>query len=103
MPSMRFFLAMALFLLGSLPAAAQVEPGPKVAPRLIAERSIVAPGERVPVALELKMKPGWHTYWINPGEAGAPTELKWKLPEGWQAAEIEWPYPKRLPVGPLMD
>src|SRR6185437_15001787 len=79
MPSMRFFLAMALFLLGSLPAAAQVEPGPKVAPRLVAERSIVAPGERVPVALELKMKPGW------------------------QAGEIEWPYPKRLPVGPLMD
>ena len=103
MPSMRFFLAMALFLLGSLPAAAQVEPGPKVAPRLVAERSIVAPGERVPVALELKMKPGWHTYWINPGEAGTPTELKWKLPQGWQAGEIEWPYPKRLPVGPLMD
>jgi thiol:disulfide interchange protein DsbD len=70
---------------------------------LIAERSIVAPGERVAVALELKMKPGWHTYWINPGEAGAPTELKWKLPQGWQAGEIEWPYPKRLPVGPLMD
>ncbi|HVZ69122.1 MAG TPA: protein-disulfide reductase DsbD domain-containing protein [Rhizomicrobium sp.] len=100
---MRLLAAIALFLMGFLPAAAQIEPGPKVAARLIAERSIVAPGERVPVAFELKMKPGWHTYWINPGEAGAPTELKWKLPQGWQAAEIEWPYPKRLPVGPLMD
>ena len=103
MREMRFLLAMALFLLGSLPAAAQIEPGPKVAPRLIAERTIVAPGERVPVAFELQMKPGWHTYWINPGEAGAPTELKWKLPAGWQGAELEWPYPKRLPVGPLMN
>jgi len=103
MRGMRFFLAIALFLLGSLPAAAQIEPGPKVAARLIAERSIVEPGERVPVAFELKMKPGWHTYWINPGEAGAPTELKWKLPQGWQGDGIEWPYPKRLPVGPLMD
>ncbi len=102
--AMRFLLAMALFLLGSLPAAAQIEPGPKVAPRLIAERAIVAPGERVPVALELVMKPGWHTYWINPGEAGAPTELKWKLARrAGRAAELEWPYPKRLPVGPLMD
>ncbi|HEY4125282.1 MAG TPA: protein-disulfide reductase DsbD domain-containing protein, partial [Rhizomicrobium sp.] len=100
---MRFLLAMALFLLGSLPAAAQIEPGPKVVPRLIAERAIIAPGERVPVALELVMKPGWHTYWINPGEAGAPTELKWKPTPGWQGAELEWPYPKRLPVGPLMD
>jgi len=103
MRGMRFFLAIALFLLGSLPAAAQIEPGPKVAARLIAEQSAIAPGERVPVALELKMKPGWHTYWINPGEAGAPTELKWKLPPGWQSGEILWPYPKRLPVGPLMD
>jgi thiol:disulfide interchange protein DsbD len=103
MPSMRLLAVMALFFAGLLPAAAQVDPGPKVEARLIAERAIIAPGEPVSVALVLKMKPGWHTYWINPGEAGAPTELKWKLPQGWQAAEIEWPYPKRLPVGPLMD
>lgn len=100
---MRFLLALALLIAGFLPAAAQVEPGPKVAARLIAERSIIAPGERVPVAFELVMKPGWHTYWVNPGDAGAPTELKWQFPQGWQSSQIEWPYPVRLPVGPLMD
>lgn len=99
---MRVLIVLAL-LAGSLPAAAQIEPGPKVQAHLIAQRTTIAPGESVPVALELAMRPGWHTYWINPGEAGAPTDLKWKLPQGWQAAGIEWPYPKRLPVGPLMD
>ncbi|HTO41364.1 MAG TPA: protein-disulfide reductase DsbD domain-containing protein, partial [Rhizomicrobium sp.] len=100
---MRILLALALLIAGLLPATAQVEPGPKVAARLIAERSIIAPGERVPVAFELAMKPGWHTYWVNPGDAGAATELNWQLPKGWQSSEIEWPYPGRLPVGPLMD
>jgi len=100
---MRIFLALAFLIAGLLPATAQVEPGPKVAARLIAERSIIAPGERVPVAFELVMKPGWHTYWVNPGDAGAATELHWQLPKGWQSSEIEWPYPVRLPVGPLMD
>ncbi|HWC88538.1 MAG TPA: protein-disulfide reductase DsbD domain-containing protein, partial [Pirellulales bacterium] len=30
-------------------------------------------------------------------------EIKWTLPQGWRAAAIQWPTPKRLPVGPLMD
>ena len=31
------------------------------------------------------------------------TEIKWTLPQGWSAGAIQWPTPKRLPVGPLMD
>ena len=45
----------------------------------------------------------WHTYWKNPGDAGAATEIAWTLPPGWTADAIQWPRPKRLPVGPLMD
>ena len=55
------------------------------------------------MALEEKIRAGWHTYWINPGDAGAPTEIEWTLPPGWKAGAIQWPTPKRLPVGPLMD
>ena len=29
--------------------------------------------------------------------------LDWTLPPGWKAGAIQWPSPKRLPVGPLMD
>ena len=58
---------------------------------------------RVTLALVEDIRPGWHTYWINPGEAGQPTEIKWTLPPGWKASAVQWPYPKRIPTGPLMD
>jgi thiol:disulfide interchange protein len=95
-----------LFLLAILfatPAAAQIDSGPKVHASLIAESGEIAPGASVTVALEEDIAPGWHTYWSNPGEAGLPTEIKWALPPGWKASAIAWPYPKRLPVGPLMQ
>ena len=82
---------------------AQIDSAPKVHARLIAEEHSVAPGQTVTVALEQDIRPGWHTYWRNPGEAGEATEIGWKLPAGWQAGPIAWPYPKELPVGPLMD
>src|ERR1700722_1406489 len=93
-----------LFACGAVTSvAAQIDSAPKVHGRLIAEESAVAPGQTVTVALEQNIRPGWHTYWRNPGEAGEPTEIAWTLPPGWHAGAIAWPYPKELPVGPLMD
>jgi len=99
----RLFAALAMLLGFSAPAIAQIDQQPKVHARLIAEQGEVAPGGTVSVALEEIIRPGWHTYWINPGDAGAPTTLAWTLPAGWSAGAIQWPYPKRLPVGQLMD
>ncbi|MBI3759360.1 MAG: hypothetical protein HY269_06350, partial [Deltaproteobacteria bacterium] len=95
-------LAALLFLLFAAPAWA-VDISPKVQAQLVAEHDTVVPGGTVTIALVEKIKPGWHTYWINPGDAGAPTSIAWELPVGWQAAAIRWPYPKRLPIGQLMD
>ncbi len=55
------------------------------------------------MALREIIRDRWHTYWRNPGDSGEPTTITWHLPAGWKAGPIEWPYPKRLPVGPLMD
>ena len=55
------------------------------------------------MGLKLRMADHWHTYWKNPGDSGLPTRIQWVLPEGWTAGEIQWPYPKPLPVGPLMN
>lgn len=85
------------------PAIGQVAPGEKVHARLIAERDAVEPGGTVTVALELDTRKGWHTYWRNPGEAGAATEIHWALPPGWKAGPIQWPYPEAEAVGPIMD
>ena len=89
-------------VLAATPAFAQ-DTAPKVHARLVAEDAAVAPGGTVSIALEEKIAPHWHTYWKNPGDAGAPTEIQWTLPQGWKAGVIQWPRPKRLPVGPLMD
>jgi thiol:disulfide interchange protein DsbD len=51
----------------------------------------------------MKMDPGWHTYWKNPGDAGLPARFKWTLPEGFAAGAIAWPTPERIPAPPLMS
>src|ERR1700748_2904060 len=99
---MKHILLLLIGLLTVTPAIAQDAP-PKVHARLVAEDAAIAPGGTVTVALEEKIAPGWHTYWKNPGDAGAPTDIQWTLRPGWKAGAIQWPRPKRLPVGPLMD
>ena len=100
---MRYLLAsIGLLLAAALPAQAQ-DAGPYVQARLVSEDSAVPPGGAVTIALVEDIQAGWHTYWVSPGDAGAATEIKWTLPQGWGAGAIQWPTPKRLPVGPLMD
>jgi len=60
---------------------------------LLADTDAVVPGKPFTVGLLLRMAPGWHTYWKFPGDAGLPTEIKWNLPAGWKAGEIQWPIP----------
>jgi thiol:disulfide interchange protein DsbD len=53
--------------------------------------------------LYFKLEPGWHIYWKNPGDAGEPPHIQWTLPTGITAGPMQFPAPKRLPLGPLMD
>jgi thiol:disulfide interchange protein len=76
---------------------------PRVEADLIARHTSIAPGQPVEVALRLKIIDHWHTYWQNPGDSGLPTKLAWNLPTGFSAGNIAWPYPKKLPLGPLMN
>ena len=78
----RIFLLLALLV--AAPAFAQ-DMEPKVQARLVAEHQAVAPGGSTTSALEELITPKWHTYWKNPGDAGAPTVIEWTLPPGWKA------------------
>src|SRR5882724_10573611 len=60
---------------------------------LLAGSTAIVPGKSFTVGLLLRMAPGWHTYWKFSGDAGLPTELKWKLPPGWKIGEVQWPIP----------
>lgn len=63
----------------------------------------VAPGKAMWLGLSIQHQPLWHSYWTNPGDSGLPTRLYWNLPSGVQAGDIQWPTPKQLPLGPLMN
>lgn len=51
------------------------------------------------VAIKQVIEPGWHTYWRNAGDVGAPITINWSLPEGFEASKIQWPYPERIAYG----
>src|SRR5437879_2197691 len=73
-----------------------------VKPELLADTTAVVPGKPFIVGLLLRMAPGWHTYWKFSGDAGLPTEAKWKLPAGWKISEIQWPIPlKTIDLGDI--
>ncbi len=66
-----------------------------VTARLLADVEAAAPGTRFTAGVEIAMEPGWHTYWENGGDAGLPTTIEWKLPDGVTASGILWPVPHR--------
>ncbi|MBA2547486.1 MAG: thioredoxin family protein [Burkholderiaceae bacterium] len=107
---MRFLsaLSLSLSLVVAAPVAAQSlprfgAPEKHVDAELIAATDAIVPGKPITVGLRLKHEHEWHTYWQVPGDSGLPTQMKWQLPAGFNAGPIEWPHPKRLPVGPLMN
>jgi thiol:disulfide interchange protein DsbD len=63
---------------------------------LISDSAAIAPGRPFRVGLLLDMRPGWHTYWQNPGDAGQATTLKLKLPPGFAARPLQFPVPIRF-------
>ncbi|MEZ5483711.1 MAG: protein-disulfide reductase DsbD family protein [Lysobacteraceae bacterium] len=63
---------------------------------LVSTGESASPGQALSVVLRLTHDDGWHSYWINPGDSGLATRLRWRLPDGWQAGELGWPTPVRF-------
>jgi thiol:disulfide interchange protein DsbD len=87
-------------------AAAAVE-GPvaateNVEARLVAEVEAAAPGSTILVGLHKIIRPHWHTYWRNPGDAGEPTTLTFTAPEGVRASDFIWPLPTSIRVADVL-
>jgi len=64
--------------------------------QLVAETAALQRGKTGWIAVHLKMQPGWHTYWRNPGDSGLATTIKWTLPPGVSAGPIVWPRPEKF-------
>ncbi len=108
------FLAVLAMVAASTRSDAQsADAASKVAARhltvsLVADQASLSPDAShtsVPphVGLLFDLEPGWHVYWTNAGDSGEPPAVKWALPEGVTVGPLQFPAPKRLPLGPLMD
>ncbi|NWA62340.1 thioredoxin family protein [Pantoea sp. B9002] len=49
--------------------------------------------------LDIRLQPGWKTYWRTPGEGGVAPEIRWQTPE--VKAQWFWPAPERFDVSGL--
>jgi DsbC/DsbD-like thiol-disulfide interchange protein/cytochrome c biogenesis protein CcdA len=88
-----------LIILLLAPALAQAR---GIDPQLVAEGPAPAGGE-VELAIHMRTNPGWHGYWLNPGDAGLPMEVRWQLPPGFEAGPLRYPVPTRLTIAGLMN
>ncbi len=79
------------------------EPDRYVKIRLMPESNRVEPGQDIWIGIEKSIYPHWHTYWTNAGDSGTALHADWTLPEGFEVEGIEFPFPKLLPYGPLMN
>ncbi len=82
---------------GSLPAAPGVdEDRHTVQARLIADGKEIIPGEPFRLGVEFMLAPGWHIYYLEPGDTGRPTTVEWELPPGFTVGSLLWEKPSRF-------
>lgn len=97
----RAFLFSLLALAATGAARAETVKTQNVETELVSARAAIAPGETVTLVLRQKIRPGWHTYWINPGDSGETTHLTWTLPPGFAAGPLLHPAPRVETLGPI--
>jgi DsbC/DsbD-like thiol-disulfide interchange protein len=57
-----------------------------------------AAGKTAPTraGIQIRLKPGWHTYWRYPGDAGVPPRFDFAGSQNVKAVEVLWPAPQRI-------
>lgn len=93
-------IALCLALLSPGPAAWALdaspwEPGHHSRVRLVSG-GVVEGGARRLAGVEIRLDPGFKTYWRNPGDAGLPPTFDWAGSRNVKAVEVVWPAPQRL-------
>jgi DsbC/DsbD-like thiol-disulfide interchange protein len=89
-----FFAAFAVSAVA--PAHAVESPwvaGAQADARLLADHAANAP---IRAGVDIKLRPGWKTYWRYPGDAGVPPRFDWSGSENLAEAAVKWPAPERF-------
>src|SRR5487761_13845 len=73
---------------------------PHAAARLISgAMKQTANGVWLRAGVELRLDPGWHTYWRDPGDSGVPPTFDFSGSDNVKSATVLWPAPERFPDG----
>lgn len=64
--------------------------------RLVSGRLDVDGKASLVAAVQLRMDPGWKTYWRNPGDSGIPPSFDFKGSKNLKQAELLYPVPHRI-------
>ncbi|WP_295446139.1 thioredoxin family protein [uncultured Thiodictyon sp.] len=96
-------MAWAVLLIAPLLAWGNPVSTEHVTARLLAEHDPAVPGQPLELLLSLEIRPGWHTYWRNPGDSGEAPGIDWTLPQGVRAGPLQFPAPALIRVGPLAN
>ncbi len=101
---MKRLLLILLLLFGAAGAQAQLRPrgATAITPQLVVDGPVRA-GREVDLAIRMTPEPGWHGYWLNPGDAGQPMQVDWQLPAGASVGPLRYPVPERLTIAGLMN
>ncbi len=102
---MKRFLVLAICALAALSAPASAQEGATSswskgdysALRLIA--GATAPSGKQRVGVEITTKPGFKTYWRNPGDFGVPPVFDWSGSTNIGGLDVRWPAPERFQDG----
>src|SRR5262252_5456593 len=89
-------LVSAVWLVSAKPGAAKSLTEDPVKLELVSEQDAFVPGEELLLGVRFILQDGWHTYWTNPGDSGEAPRIQWRLPAGFEASAMQWPYPERL-------
>lgn len=96
-------LCLSLFILSPAYAAPTSADTDHLRIGLVSERGSSAAGDRAMLGLYLQHDTNWHTYWLNPGDSGLVTKLRWDLPEGITADQPNWPHPHRFEIADIVN
>ena len=69
---------------------------------IIGNNNIISKPGVIDLGYKFKFTPGWHTYWINPGDSGGPPTFTSAISNGWKINPNLWPGPQTIEYPPLM-
>jgi DsbC/DsbD-like thiol-disulfide interchange protein len=65
----------------------------------VSSQTMGSDGKVLRAGVEIKLDPGWKTYWRDPGDSGVPPKFDFSGSDNVKSVTVLWPAPERFPDG----